>query len=625
MKQSKISRRTFSAIAGSAVLAQAPQQRPNILWITCEDTGPHLGAYGDTYATTPNLDRLALRALRYTHAWSNAPVCAPARTTIISGLYPTSTGSEHMRSMTRLPRTFRMFPCYLRDAGYYTSNNVKEDYNLEHTGRVWDDSSAKAHWRNRKEGQPFFSVFNLTITHESQIRTRPHTFVHDPAKAPLPPYHPDTPEVRQDWAQYYDNITTMDAQAQRILDELAQDGLVENTIVFFYGDHGSGMPRSKRSPCNSGLQVPLLVHIPERYRSLAPADYKPGGTSDRLVGFIDLAPTVLSLAGVRPPRYYQGHAFMGSHQAPEQPYLYGFRGRMDERQDLIRSVRDKRYVYVRNYMPHRISGAHIAYMFQTPTTRVWKEMYDAGKLRAPQTHFWERKPAEELYDLSSDPYEVQNLADKSEQKQVLQRLRESHRQFELSTRDVHLLPEHEIHLRAKSSTPYEVGHDPKRYPLPRVLEIAQAASDGGPDVTILLKALNDPDAAVRYWAATGFTIRGAEAVGANAAALRSKLTDKAPTVRAAAAEALAQFTSGRDREAAFDVLLQLANVENHGYYVAVAALNAIDATGKNAAPFRTAIQNLPTEHTSIHERMGSHIRELVKHIVSSLPADVSSA
>jgi arylsulfatase A-like enzyme len=624
MKYSNITRRAFAAAAVSPLLAQPTQDRPNILWITCEDTGPHLGAYGDVYADTPNLDGLASRALRYTNAWSNAPVCAPARTTIISGLYPTSTGSEHMRSMTRLPDTFRMFPCYLRDAGYYTSNNVKEDYNLEHTGKVWDDSSQKAHWRNRKAGQPFFSVFNLIITHESQIRTRPHTFVHDPAKAPLPPYHPDTPEVRQDWAQYYDNITTMDGQAKSILDDLARDGLAENTIVFFYGDHGSGMPRSKRSPCNSGLQVPLLVHIPERYRSLAPADYKPGGTSERLVGFIDLAPTVLSLAGVRPPDYYQGHAFMGTHATREQPYLYGFRGRMDERHDLIRSVRDKQFVYVRNYMPHRIYGAHVAYMFQTPTTRVWKELYDQRKLRPPQTHFWERKPAEELYDLRSDRHEVHNLADAPEHQQVLKRLREAHRQFELSTCDVDLLPEDDMHVRAKNSTPYQVGHDRKNCPLGRVLEIAQLASAGRGNVAALLKALNDDDAAVRYWAATGLVIRGREAVLSNVAALRPKLQDKAPSVRTAAAEALATFTDGEDRKKAMAVLLELGNVKNHGYYVAVQALNAIDATEKNAAPYIDAIRNLPIEDLSIHERMKGHIRDLVQHIVSRVAANTSS-
>src|SRR6266545_2020752 len=304
-----LTRRGFTAALGGGTLAAAPPaERPNILWLTCEDIGPQLGCYGDAYADTPNLDRLAAGGMRYRYAWSNAPVCAPARTTIISGLYPPSTGSEHMRSMTSLAPEMKMYPTLLREAGYYTSNNAKEDYNLEHTGKVWDESSQRAHWRKRAPGQPFLSVFNFLITHESQVRTRPHKWIHDPGKAPVPPYHPDTLEVRQDWAQYYDNITTMDGMEAKVLKELHDDGLTDSTIVFFYGDHGAGMPRSKRWPYNSGLHVPLIVHVPEKFRHLAPKEYRPGGTSDRMAAFVDLAPTVASIAGIKPPAYMQGSA-----------------------------------------------------------------------------------------------------------------------------------------------------------------------------------------------------------------------------------------------------------------------------------------------------------------------------
>ncbi|MCC6490904.1 MAG: sulfatase-like hydrolase/transferase, partial [Candidatus Hydrogenedentes bacterium] len=239
-------RRAF--VAGLAASAAATPQatggpKPNILWITCEDTGPHLHGCGDDYSVTPNLDGLMKRGLYYKNAWSNAPVCAPARTTIISGIYPTSNGSEHMRSQTRLAPGQKMYPQLLREAGYYCTNNSKTDYNLEEPGKVWDESSPRAHWRKRAPGQPFFAIFNFTITHESQIRTRPHEWEHDPAKARVPAYHPDTPEVRQDWAQYYDNITTMDGMAGKVMEELRADGLEQDTIVFFYGDHGSGMPR----------------------------------------------------------------------------------------------------------------------------------------------------------------------------------------------------------------------------------------------------------------------------------------------------------------------------------------------------------------------------------------------
>ncbi|MGC9327546.1 MAG: sulfatase family protein, partial [Candidatus Hinthialibacter sp.] len=352
----KMNRRTFLSAASTAALLSnrawsETQKKPNILWITSEDNGPQLGCYGDAYADTPNIDGIAAKGVIYRNAWSTAPVCAPARTTIISGVYPPCTGSEHMRSMTQLPEFMKMYPCYLREAGYYCTNNSKEDYNLEKTGRVWDESSNKAHWRNRKPGQPFFAIFNFTTTHESQIRKRPHEWIHDPDKVRVPAYHPDTPEVRKDWAQYYDKITEMDAQVGKVLQELEEDGLAEDTIIFYYGDHGAGMPRSKRWPYNSGLRVPMVVHIPDRFKHLMPEDYQKGGESDRLVGFIDLAPTVLSLVGIKPPDYMQGHAFLGRFTAPKPEFFFGFRGRMDERYDMVRTVGDGRYVYLRHYMP----------------------------------------------------------------------------------------------------------------------------------------------------------------------------------------------------------------------------------------------------------------------------------
>jgi uncharacterized sulfatase len=297
-----------------------------------------------------------------------------------------------MRSEVRLPAGLRMFPQYLRDAGYYATNNSKEDYNLKKPGRVWDESSGRAHWKNRGDNQPFFAVFNHTISHESQIRNAldPRDRIHDPARVRIPPYHPDTAEVRQDWAQYHDRISMMDAQAGGNLKELERARLDDDTIVFYFSDHGSGMPRSKRFLYNSGLNVPLIVYFPEKWRHLAPDDYRPGGKSDRLVSFVDLAPTVLSLAGIEPPKWMQGGALAGVHRAGEPEFSYGFRGRMDERYDMMRAVRDKRFLYIRNYMPHRIYGQHVSYMFQTPTTRVWHELYREGKLDPVQARFWQK-------------------------------------------------------------------------------------------------------------------------------------------------------------------------------------------------------------------------------------------
>jgi len=605
-------------LVGPLALAEG-DVRPNILWITSEDNGPHLGAYGDAYADTPHLDGLAARGTIYRNAWSNAPVCAPARTTIISGLYPPCTGSEHMRSMTRLPDGMKMYPQYLREAGYYCTNNSKEDYNLEKPGSVWDESSGKAHWRNRRPGQPFFAIFNFTTTHESQIRKRPHTPVHDPAKVRVPAYHPDTPEVRLDWAQYHDKMTEMDRQAGQKLRELEEVGLADDTIVFYYGDHGPGMPRCKRWPYDSGLRVPLIVYVPPKFRHLAPDDYRAGGTSDRLVGFIDLAPTVLRLAGLDPPDHMQGHAFLGKPGDPKPDYAFGFRGRMDERYDLVRSVRDRRYVYIRNYMPHKIYGQFVSYMFQTPTTRVWKQLYDEGKLEPPQTRFWETKPAEELYDLENDPDEVNNLADSPEHRATLERFRKALRQWQLEIGDVGLLPEGAIHGRSEGSTPYAMGRDDAKYPIRRILAAADLASSLEPNaVPKLLEAMGDDDGAVRYWGAMGLLMRGADAVRPARPALLNALGDRSPYVRIAAAEALGRYADRADLEKVLPVLLELAPLDRNGVYVSMAALNALDSLGAKARPAAATIRKLPTQDDSLHPRMRTYVGRLVEKILNDL-------
>lgn len=613
---STMTRRSFaSGIGGAALCFGAEPQRPNILWITCEDTGPHIGAYGDRYATTPALDKLAASGVRYRYAWSNCPVCAPARTSIISGMYPNSTGSEHMRSLVSLPPGMRMYPQYLREAGYYATNNSKEDYNLDKPGQVWDDSSAKAHWRNRRPGQPFFSIFNFESTHESRIRARPHTLVHDPSKVRVPAFNPDTPEVRRDWAQYYDNITTMDGQAAGILRQLESDGLAENTIVFFYGDHGPGMPRCKRWPYNSGLQVPVLVHFPDKFRHLAPRDYTAGGVSNRLVSFVDLAPTVLSLAGIEPPRHMQGRAFLGSHLAPEPSYLFGLRGRMDERYDLVRSVRDRRYVYIRNFMPHRTYAEHIAYLYEMPTMQTWKKLNDEGRLRPPQSLFWQTKPPEELYDLEADPDEVNNLARLPQQAAILDRFRLVQVDWMREIRDVGLLPEPEMHARSAGSTPYQMGHDEKRYSFERVRTAADRASALSPGATgQLLRGLADPDSGVRYWAASGLLMRGAPAVSQAAGDLRKALDDSSPSVRIAAAEALGKYGADADVTRSISVLLNFASVTAHGPYVSLLALNSLDALGDKVRRVKPEVEALPVDAPSVDQRIKGNIKNLIDEI-----------
>ncbi|MFL3666757.1 MAG: sulfatase-like hydrolase/transferase [Verrucomicrobiota bacterium] len=612
--------RMLLSVAALAAFDQvrAEQTLPNILWITSEDNGPHLGCYGDTYAVTPNLDRFAKRSLRYTKASSTAPVCAPARTTIISGIYPPATGSEHMRSMTRLPGNFKMYPAYLRQLGYYCTNNSKEDYNLEKVGEVWNDSGRKAHWKSRPDGKPFFAIFNHTISHESQIRNNisPANRIHDPAKVRLPAYHPDTPEVRKDWAQYHDRITMMDKLVGKNLRELEEAGLADDTIVFYYGDHGSGMPRSKRWPYFSGLNVPLMIHVPEKFKHLAPPEYKTGGTSDRLVGFIDLAPTLLSITGSKAPEHMQGHAFMGQHTAPAQKFSFGFRGRMDERYDMVRTVFDGRHIYIRNYMPHKPYGQYLDYMFQTPTTRVWHDLYHAGKLNAAQSTFWQTKPAEELYDLESDPDEVNNLARSKDHSDVMKRMRMAHRSWAAEMRDIGFLPEAEIHSRAGDDSPYEMGHDNNRYNFNAIFKAANAASRKGKKNTEQLPGLiRSDDSAVRYWAAMGYLIRGKNGVRKGREALVAALEDKSPSVRIIAAEALGRYGNNIEAKRSAKVLMQYADPAKNGICLSMLALNALDVIGEHANPHKEAIAKMSRIDPKANLRMRNYANRLIGRIV----------
>lgn len=611
------------ACAGMDSLAElTAADRPNILWLTSEDHGPHMGCYGDPLARTPNIDALAAKGMRFKTAWSVAPVCAPARTAIITGVYPSSSGGLHMRSMVPLPAEIQLYPEFLRQAGYYCTNNNKEDYNVPKPPGLWDDSSTQAHWKNRKAGQPFFAIFNSTKSHESQIRTRPHAAITDPAKVRVPAYHPDTPEVRQDWAQYYDKVIEADADAGRRLRELDEAGLSEETIVFYYADHGSGMPRSKRWPCNSGLHVPLIVYFPDKWKDLAPKEYQPGGESTRLVSFVDLAPTLLSLVGIQPPPWMQGRAFAGPYQTKPPPIIFGERGRMDERMDGVRSATDGRFVYLRNYYPHVSQAQYVAYQFETPTTRVWKALFDAGKTTPAQSIFWKvPKDPEELYDLQTDPDEVRNLANSADHRPVLEKFRQAVRDHILQTRDVCFLPEGEMHARSAGSSPYSIAHDRAKYPLERILSMAELASQLEESARPqLIQSLQDPDSAVRYWAAMGLLMRGQAAVNASEAELIKALADASPFVRIVAAEALGKFGMDAVRAKALDVLKTLASPQTNEVLVAMPALAAIEALGDKAASLKDFIRNMPATGPSPHPRFNEYAPRMIQKITGITPA-----
>ncbi len=625
-------RSTFLRLAAGlfalvSVAAAAPATRPNILWLTSEDHGPEMGCYGDTLARTPNIDALAAKGMIFRRAWSNHPVCAPARTAIISGLYSQSSGGIHMRSHVAMPTGARMYPQFLREAGYYTTNNSKEDYNLEKPAGTWDESSNQAHWKNRRDGQPFFAIFNSTKSHESQLRTRPHKQITDPAKVRVPAYHPDTPEVRQDWAQYYDKVSEVDADAGARLKELAAAGLADDTIVFYYGDHGSGMPRSKRWPCNSGLHVPMVVYFPPKFQHLAPREYQAGGQSDRMVSFVDLAPTLLSIVGIKPPASMQGHAFAGPHQVAPPAYLHGARNRMDERADLVRSVTDGRYVYLRNFFPHVSQAQRVAFQFETPTTALWKKLYDERRTNDAQSIFWRTpKAPEELYDLQTDRDEVKNLADSPQHRAILEKLRGAMRDHASAIRDVGFLPEGDMHARAAGASPYDMARDEKKYPFARIFDTADLASQMKPaSLGELERRLGDADNAVRYWAALGFHMQGKPGVTRGAAALRQALADRSPYVRLVAAEALATYGEPADLAPSLAVLSEYAAPAKHGVFASMAALSAIEALGPKADSLRDMVRGINPQGGSPHNRFDSYVPRLIANIAPPPPGGETAA
>ncbi len=470
--KNNINRRRFLQIGSGSVAAMFLHQiplsadettktsRPNILWVSCEDISPDLGCYGDSYAVSPNIDKLAIQGVRYDNVYSHSGVCAPTRSGIITGMYPTTIGTHHMRCKGVPPAYVKCFSEYLRAAGYYCTNNSKTDYQFAPPPSAWDQSSRKAHWHGRAEGQPFFAVFNFTTSHESQIRNRSKSMLkrlaslkpderHDPSKAVLPPYYPDTPAVRRDWAQYYDIITLMDKQVGEILKQLEDEGLADNTIVWFWGDHGRGLPRGKRWIYDSGLRIPLIIRVPKKLRKLAmpgsPDAVEPDTVNSDLLAFIDFAPTMLSLTGIKIPEYIQGRAFLGSQKAKPREYIFAARDRMDEAYDLIRAVRDKRYKYIRNYMWYLTRGQDIEYMNQMPTMQEMRRLNAEGKLKGPQKQYFEEtKPVEELYDTLNDPHEVKNLADNPKYKSVLERMRRVHQEWMKETGDMGLIPEPEF-------------------------------------------------------------------------------------------------------------------------------------------------------------------------------------
>lgn len=534
----------------SSALAQPTkntQGLPNIIWITCEDINPFLGSYGDKFAITPYLDKLANEGVRFTQAYANAPVCSPARSALITGIYATSMGTQHLRSEVAVPKKVKALPDYLRSAGYYCTNNDKEDYNFTESS-FWDESNKKAHWRNRPNNKPFFSVFNIGTTHQSQIFGSDEAFHekyghllaeqerHDPDGVTLPTYFADTPITRKMWARYYDLVTLMDKQVGEILQQLKEDGLEENTIIFFFSDHGTGMPRSKRALYDSGLKVPLLIKAPDNYSQLL--GLAPNSVTNSLVSFVDFAPTILSILNTPTPEEMQGTPFLGKFKTKAPEYIIATADRVDEGFEAARSVRNERYSYVRNYFPHL---PLIQSNYYTDQSEVMIELYRAHKeeklTKAQQSMWLPHRAVEELYDRQNDPDEVNNLAADPAYLKVLSKMRKAQQQWSLKTHDSGMIPEPMMHKLAENTTVYDMIRNENVFPQQEVMHTANLMLKGKEALAALQKSLTHKNAIVRFWAIIGLQVIGEDARSATND-LTKLLKDQSSSIQIQASEAL---------------------------------------------------------------------------------------
>lgn len=458
----------LAAILLLSCASEAPEQnRPNFLLITCEDISPYLSFYGDSTCRTPNLDRLASEGLIYDNAFTTVAVCSPSRSSIITGMYPVSIGTHNMRTggavsgwgkrhykneekhltdregaafsnySVVLPPEVRCYTQYLREAGYFVSNNRKTDFQFASPLSAWDENSGEAHFKHRDEGQPFLSIFNHTVTHESQIWQRMKDSVRiDPSVVGFPSYIPEHPQCRIDFARNYSNIELLDEQVGRLLDELRQTGEYENTYIFFFSDHGGPLPRGKRLIYDSGLKVPFMVRLPGKELQ---------GREDRMISFVDIAPTILSLAGIEIPEHIQGKAFLGEQVAPERSYIFGSGDRFDNKYDRVRCIRSKDYMLVKNYHTDRPRYLDVEYRKQIPMMPVMLEMRDAGELNEVQMHWFEpTKPPVELYDVKADSEQVHNLAEDPAYTEVLEGLLADLEAWQAEVGDKGDIPEAEL-------------------------------------------------------------------------------------------------------------------------------------------------------------------------------------
>lgn len=563
--------------------------RLNILWITSEDNDyGWLGCYGNAEAQTPRLDDLASHGVLFKHAYSNAPVCAVARSTIINGAFAVTQGTQHMRSRHPISSDYKPYTSYLRKLGYYCTNRSKTDFNFDGNDKeIWDECSNKAHYKSRPDGAPFFAIFNLTVSHESSLfesriknnrdrGTIPKTPRIDPAKVTVRPYLPDLPEIRSDIAIYHDTMTALDTQIGGLLDDLKKAGLADDTIILYYGDHGGVTPRGKRYLKDSGTHIPMLLHVPKKWQHLSP--FKSGQKVDEPVAFVDLAPTLLSLVGKKKPKQMQGRAFLGSHRVepPKDDMVFLYADRFDEIYGMRRGLTDGRWKYIRRFTPHLSAAPYSYYQFSQAGWRAWQQAWKDGKLKGRHNDIWEgNQPTEELFDLKADPWEVKNLATDPAHAKRLASMQQRLRDKMIEVKDSGIIPE-PMFAELAPDKPISPYLSSRAEDLPALIDLAFCATDRDiKHLPLFLATLDKKDPVARYWAAQGILILGkhASSAGPNVTAL---LKDTQSAIRVTAAQTLFAFAK---KDLAVASLLAELSLENNEYALqnAINALTQIDA------------------------------------------------
>ncbi len=523
------------------------QQQPNFLWIMSEDNSKHyLKMFDDSGATTPNIEQMAAHGVTFDRAFSNAPVCSVARTTLITMVYAPRLGTQFHRRIkpATMPEDWKMFPTLLRKAGYYTTNNSKKDYNAIESPGAWDESSSNAHWQNRPEGTPFFHVQTYTDSHESSLHfdqawaDNPDNKT-DPASVQLAPYHPDTPLFRLTYARYHDRIQVIDEKVGKLLQQLADDGLLDDTFVFYFGDHGGVLPRGKGYIYESGLHIPLVVRVPDKWKNRSPF---PNGTrTTGFVEFVDFGPTVLQLANVQVPEYVDGKPFLGqgvtAHDVNSRTETFGYADRMDEKYDMCRSLRRGNWKYIRNYQAIYPDGLQNNYRYINLAWREWRQLNKAGKLNSTQAAFFNPKPAEQLFDLNADPHEINNLAGDSAHHEQLLEMRNALNARVKSLPDLSFFPESEL-VKNGFQNPIEFGKA-HRTSIAKYVDVADLALLPFKEAQHRLEtAIKSKDPVERYWAYTVCSIFGDQANSLFADAKLSAERDEDLLARLRAAEFL---------------------------------------------------------------------------------------